>query len=373
MLQSSVLACGTHLEPSYGNTSAEIERAGFQIARKIKTFSGAVSPSNISRSMAETITGFSDAFVDELPDILLVLGDRYEMFAAASAALIHNIPLAHIHGGELSEGANDDAFRHAITKMSHLHFVSTEDHGRRVRQLGETADRVHVTGAPGLDSLVGNDIADRGELEEYLDLQLETEPLIATFHPVTLEPGKAIKQVREMLAALGETDRPVVITYPNADAEGPHIISEIDEFAAKHTRAVAVPSLGSRRYHGLMRLAAAMVGNSSSGIIEAASFELPSVNIGNRQRGRTRGRNVIDVSADRQAIGAAIRKAESRAFRESVKGMKNPYGDGNAAPRIARVIEAVDLGPDFIKKRFDDWAELPGSSDIWGSEKELHG
>ena len=295
------------------------------------------------------------------------------MFSAAAAALAHGLPIAHIHGGELSEGANDDAFRHAITKMSHLHFVSTEDHGRRVRQLGETADRVHVTGAPGLDSLSGDEIADRRELEKFLELPLETRPIMATFHPVTLEPCQSFSQIREMLAALAAVDRPVVITYPNADAEAAQIISEIEKFVAKHRLSVAVPSLGLRRYRGLMQASAVMIGNSSSGIIEAASFELPVVNIGDRQRGRTRGRNVIDVAADRTLIAEALDKAESDTFRKNLKGMRNPYGDGKAADRIADILQTTELGPALVKKSFSDWAELPNTSENPQRKRKIHG
>ena len=226
-LKAEILVCGTHLIPDYGDTASEIEDAGFAIARKIDTFAGATSPALVCRSMAMSATGFSQAFADDRPDIVLVLGDRYEMFSAAGSALVHGLPLAHIHGGELSEGANDDAFRHAITKMSHLHFVSTEDHGRRVRQLGEAAGRVHVTGAPGLDTLSDDEIADRNELEEFLKLPFESSPIVATYHPVTLEPCQSVAQIGEMLAVLENADRPVVITYPNADAEAGHIILEI--------------------------------------------------------------------------------------------------------------------------------------------------
>ena len=330
-LKAEILVCGTHLIPDYGDTASEIEDAGFAIARKIDTFAGATSPALVCRSMAMSATGFSQAFADDRPDIVLVLGDRYEMFSAAGSALVHGLPLAHIHGGELSEGANDDAFRHAITKMSHLHFVSTEDHGRRVRQLGEAAGRVHVTGAPGLDTLSDDEIADRNELEEFLKLPFESSPIVATYHPVTLEPCQSVAQIGEMLAVLENADRPVVITYPNADAEAGHIILEIRKFAESHSHAVAVPSLGLRRYRGLMQAACTMIGNSSSGIIEAASFELPVVNIGNRQRGRTRGRNVIDVATDRASIADGLSKAESDAFRKSLAGMENPYGDGKAS------------------------------------------
>jgi UDP-hydrolysing UDP-N-acetyl-D-glucosamine 2-epimerase len=372
-LQAAILACGTHLVPDYGGTASEIEEAGFEIAQEIHTFAGAASPDDVCRSMAKSATGISQAFADERPDIVLVLGDRYEMFSAAAAALVHSLPLAHIHGGELSEGVNDDAFRHVITKMSHLHFVSTQDHGRRVRQLGEASDRVHVTGAPGLDTLSDDEIADQKELEEFLKLPFETSPIVATYHPVTLEPYQSVYQVGELLAVLEKTDRPVVITYPNADAEAERIISEIREFAASHSHAVAVPSLGLRRYRGLMRSACAMVGNSSSGIIEAASFELPVVNIGDRQRGRTRGQNVIDVTADRVSIAKGLGRAVSDTFRKSLTGMQNPYGDGKASARIAHILKTAELGPALLKKTFKDWLEPPNPSESLQGKSKRHG
>lgn len=353
-IQSVVLACGTHLETSYGNTAHEIEQAGIRITHRVKTFAGAETPTNICRSMAKTISGFSKVFSKDRPDILLVLGDRYEMFAAATAALVYKLPIAHIHGGELSEGANDDAFRHSLTKMSHLHFVSTKDHARRVTQLGENPERIHVTGAPGLDAFASEDIADRVELETFLGLPLKEKPIIVTFHPVTLEPGTAAAQFLQLLAALSERVRPVIITYPNADSEGAAIINEIERFAADRRHVAAVKSLGSRRYCGLMKIASAMIGNSSSGIIEAASFELPVVNIGDRQRGRTRGANVIDVAPNRAAISEGLSMAESEPFRASLRGMENPYGDGKAAPRIVRALKTVHLDADLFKKTFYD-------------------
>lgn len=353
-LQHRIYACGAHFSADFGNTVDEIEAAGFKVAEKIETFVGTDGPREIVKSMALGLTGFAEAFFRNRPDMVLVLGDRYEMFAATVAALTSALPIAHIHGGELSEGAIDDALRHAITKMSHLHFVSTERHARRVVQLGEQPAQVHVTGAPGLDNLMDIDWPDISELEDTVGISLASQPILATFHPVTLEPQTVIAQVGEILAALDDVQRPTVITYPNADAEGKNIIGEIDRFVKARPWAVALPNLGVRRYFGLMRIAFAMVGNSSSGIIEAASFGLPVINIGDRQRGRTHGENVIDVPPGRAEILGALQRAADEAFRAKIAGMVNPYGDGKAGVRIAEILRNVDLVPGLLKKKFRD-------------------
>lgn len=353
-IQYRVLACGAHLAAEFGRTVDEIEASGFAVAERIETFTGAGGPREIAASMARGLTGFADVFSARRPDLVLVLGDRYEMFAAAAAALTFALPIAHIHGGELSEGAIDDALRHAITKMSHLHFVSTELYARRVIQLGEQPQQVHVTGAPGLDNLALIDLPDIRELEDAVGMPLPSPPILATFHPVTLEPESATAQIGEMFAALDELTRPTVITFPNADSEGEDLIREIDRFVQDRPWAVATPNLGVRRYFGLMQMGFAMVGNSSSGIIEAASFGLPVVNIGDRQRGRLRGANVLDVSPCRAEIVAALQRAGDPSFRASIDGMTNPYGDGKAGQRIANILRRMDLDPRLLKKSFYD-------------------
>ena len=353
-LQHRIHACGAHLSLDFGNTIDEIEASGFDVAEKIETFTGTQGPQEIANSMARGMTGFAEAFSRNRPDMVLVLGDRYEMFAAAATALTFALPLAHIHGGELSEGAIDDALRHAITKMSHLHFVSSESHARRVIQLGERPEFVHVTGAPGLDNLIDIDWPGVSELEDAVGLTLSPAPILATFHPVTLEPQSATAQIGEMFAALDEVQRPTVITYPNADAEGQDLIGEIDRFVQTRPWASAQPSLGVRRYFGLMRMGFAMIGNSSSGIIEAASFGLPVVNIGDRQRGRAYGANVLNVPPRRADILGALVRAGESSFRAEIDGMINPYGDGTAGIRIAEVLRKIDINPSLLKKKFRD-------------------
>jgi UDP-N-acetylglucosamine 2-epimerase (non-hydrolysing)/GDP/UDP-N,N'-diacetylbacillosamine 2-epimerase (hydrolysing) len=262
--------------------------------------------------------------------------------------------VAHIHGGELTEGAIDDAIRHVITKMSHLHFVATETYRRRVIQLGEEPWRVAVSGAPGLDNVLTMDLVAREDLEARLGLNMSRPFLIVTFHPVTLEHENTDTHLNELLRALADLDYGLVFTYPNADTGSRAIIDRIRRFATGRPNATLVDNLGTAAYFGLMKHAAAMVGNSSSGIIEAGSFKLPVVNIGSRQQGRTRGRNVVDVECSRERIVAAIRTATSKAFAAGLADLVNPYGDGHAARRIVEVLRSVPMDARLITKPFHD-------------------
>jgi UDP-hydrolysing UDP-N-acetyl-D-glucosamine 2-epimerase len=347
-LELRLYVAGSHLSHAQGLTLREIEADGFEIAMRIDALPQEDTPAAAARAFGETVSALAPVFADERPDVLLVLGDRYEMLAAAVAALPFALPLAHIHGGELTEAATDDAIRHALTKLSHLHFVATEEYARRVIQLGEEPWRVTVSGAPGLDNV--------------LTLQLDGGPdvsepfLLVTWHPVTLERNDAERQLGELLAALENAGIPIVFTHPNADPGRSAIAEAIERFAVTHEGTSVFVSLGTRDYFALMRRAAAMVGNSSSGIIEAASFELPVVNIGNRQHGRVRGPNVLDVAAESAEIETAIRRAGSAEFRASLHGLVNPYGDGQAAQRIVARLREVELGPDLLVKRFHEVA-----------------
>jgi UDP-hydrolysing UDP-N-acetyl-D-glucosamine 2-epimerase len=262
------------------------------------------------------------------------------------------MPIAHIHGGEITEGAIDDALRHAITKFSHLHFVATERAARRVVQMGEEPWRVTISGAPGLDHVHSLQLPDRKELEELVGLDFTPPPLLVTYHPVTLEPEETETQVANLLGALAEVGHPIVFTYPNADTHNRLIRRMLREFVGRHPQSRIVENLGTRAYFGMMRQAAAMVGNSSSGIIEAASFKLPVVNVGNRQAGREHGRNVIDVGYGREEILQGMRTVLSAGFRTSLADLVNPYGDGHAAERIVERLADVELGDRLIRKRF---------------------
>jgi UDP-hydrolysing UDP-N-acetyl-D-glucosamine 2-epimerase len=273
------------------------------------------------------------------------------MLSAAAAALPFVLPVAHLHGGEVTEGAIDNQIRHAITKCAHLHFVSAEPHARRVAAMGEEPWRIHNVGAPGLDRIRTARLLSRDELAQRLDLAPDDHWLIVTYHPATLEYQETGRHTDELLAALEKVDATCVVTYPNADTAGRTIIARLEEFAGRHDRVRLVRNLGDDVYLSLLRHADAMVGNSSSGLIEAPSFELPVVNVGARQAGRLRAANVVDVGPDRDEILAGVDAALTPAFRAGLSGMKNPYGDGHAAERIVRVLRTVELGATLTRKR----------------------
>jgi UDP-hydrolysing UDP-N-acetyl-D-glucosamine 2-epimerase len=343
-----------HLSPEFGLTIREIEADGFPIGERVEMLLSSDTPEGIAKSMGLGTMGFAQAYGRCRPDILLVVGDRFEMHAAALAALPFKIPVAHIHGGEITEGAIDDALRHSITKLSHLHFVSTREYANRVIQMGEEPWRVVVSGSPALDNLRTLTLLKPEELAARFGLSLNQAPLLVTFHPVTLEYEDTDWQVSELLEALRPFDLPVVFTAPNADTSGRVIARKIEDFVKDHPSAWIVPNLGTLGYLSMMRCAAAMVGNSSSGIVEAPSFELPVVNIGSRQRGRVRAPNVIDVGYGATEIAGAVERALCPAFRASLAGLTNPYGDGRAAECIVRVLRETPLGDKLLVKRFHD-------------------
>lgn len=353
-----LMVSGAHLSPEFGMGVGRVEADGFEVADRIEMLLSSDSPEGIAKSIGLGVMGFSQAFGRVRPDLLVVLGDRFEMYAAALAALPFLIPVAHIHGGEVTEGAIDDALRHSMTKLSHLHFVSTAEYGRRVEQLGEDPERIVVSGAPGLDNLRHVRTMSAAELETAFGVVATPPPLLVTFHPVTLEYADVETQTTALLDALDEVRLPVVFTQPNADTGGRRISGMIRDYVNRHADARLVDSLGLEGYFSLMRLASAMLGNSSSGIIEAPSFGLPVVNIGSRQAGRVRASNVIDVAPSRDAIRDGIRRAVRPEFRAGLAGLANPYGDGDASRRIVERLLSVELGPQLTTKRFRD---LPGT------------
>ncbi|EWY42512.1 UDP-N-acetylglucosamine 2-epimerase [Skermanella stibiiresistens SB22] len=353
-LDLRLMVCGMHLSATFGDTVERIHADGFPITERVETLLASDTPEAIAKSISLGVAGFSQCFGRERPDILLLLGDRYEMFSAAIAALPFALPIAHIHGGELTEGLIDDPIRHSLTKLSHLHLVSTRTYRNRVVQMGERPDRVFVTGAPGLDTIRGHQPTNAIELAARLGIALQPRPLLVTFHPVTLEYGDTARQIGELLTALDRLRHPTLFTFPNADTSGRTVMGAIERYVAEHPEAMAVRDLGSQDYFSMMTHAAAMVGNSSSGIIEAPSFGLPVVNIGTRQRGRVRARNVIDVAVTSGEIAAGIAQALEPGFRTSLAGLENPYGDGHAAGRIVRVLRDAPLGRGLIEKRFHD-------------------
>ena len=353
-LRLLLFVAGMHLEPRFGSTVETIERDGWEIAERIEILEQDDSPEAVATSVGRGVVGFARAYARHRPDILVVLGDRFEMLAAAVAALPFAFPVAHIHGGEVSEGAMDNQARHAITKLAHLHFASADVHARRIIGMGEEAWRVHTVGAPGLDRIRTMRLLSREELARALGLRAGARWIVVTFHPTTLEYQDTAAHVEELLAALDKVEGQLVITYPNADTAGQTIIERLEEFAARRPDARLVQSLGDLHYLSLLQHSAAMVGNSSSGLIEAPSFGLPVVNIGNRQRGRLRGANVTDVGYRRDEVLRGIEAALAAEFGERLRGIPNPYGDGHTAPRIVRVIREIPLGPELIQKRAVD-------------------
>jgi UDP-hydrolysing UDP-N-acetyl-D-glucosamine 2-epimerase len=353
-LDLQLFVSGMHLSPEFGLTVQTIERDDFTIVERVEMLLSSDTPESIAKSMGLGTSGFAQAFARSRPDILFVLGDRFEMHAAALAALPFKIPLAHIHGGELTTGAMDDSLRHSITKLSHLHFVSTEEYARRVRQLGEEPWRIFKTGALSLDHLKSIKLQSCEELESEVGLCLKPPPLVITYHPVSLEYERTPEQVRELLDSLGEFDLPMVFTLPNADPSGRIVMEMIRGFVRDAPAAVLVENLGTEKYFSLMAASAAMVGNSSSGLIEAPSFELPVVNIGNRQKGRVRAGNVIDVGNSKSEIVHGIQKALDLGFKKTLRGLVNPYGEGAAAEMIVRFLEKTDVEGCLIPKSFAD-------------------
>ncbi|MFA5093791.1 MAG: UDP-N-acetylglucosamine 2-epimerase [Candidatus Omnitrophota bacterium] len=354
-LDLKLIVTGSHLIKRYGETVKEIEKDGFPIAARIRISKGSDSPVSIAKSIGRAVEGFAAAYERLKPDIILVLGDRFEILAAVSAALPFRIPIAHIHGGESTEGLIDEAIRHSVTKMSHLHFTSARQYAERVAKMGEDPANIFCFGAPGLDNIRNLNLSGREELLKDLGLPHGMKIGVVTYHPVTLEKGTAGQQTRELLAAISRiTGVFWVFTLPNIDTEASAITGRVILFSKKNPqRAKVFVSLGRLRYLSLLKMADVMVGNSSSGLIEAPSFSLPVVNIGDRQRGRARGRNVIDVTfCERKAIERAIRKALSASFRKSLEGMKNPYGNGKASRKIVNKLKTVVLDDKLLKRRF---------------------
>lgn len=361
-LRLFLIVGGMHLSPEFGRTVNQIEADGFEIGARVDMLLSDDTPAGIAKSVGTGVIGFARTYAQKRPDILLVLGDRFEMYAAALAALPFKIPVAHIHGGEVTYGAIDDALRHSMTKLSHLHFVATEDYARRVRQLGEDPARVFVSGAVSLDNLRVMDLLGMTELETRFGLQLDPQnaPLLVTFHPVTLEFEQTEWQTSELLAALELAGLPVVFTLPNADTNCRTVIRMIKEFVRSHAKAQLVDNLGTQAYFSLMARAAALVGNSSSGIIEAPSFKVPVVNVGTRQGGRLRAANVIDVGYTRAEILAGIQRAVTPQFSASLRQLVNPYDKGQAAEIIVGKLKSVPLDDRLLLKRFRD---LPAPAD----------
>jgi UDP-hydrolysing UDP-N-acetyl-D-glucosamine 2-epimerase len=355
-LELQLIVSSMHLSPEFGMTVKAIEKDGFPVAERVEMLLSSDTDEGVSISMGLGAIGFAKAYSRLRPDIIVILGDRFEIHAAASAAAPFRIPVAHIHGGESTEGVIDELFRHSITKLSHLHFAATQVYADRIRQMGEKPENIFVTGAPGLDSIINLTLLSKDALAGELGIPSDMNWGVVTFHPATLETENTESSLKEILRALDSFPQVHwVFTFPNADTSGRTIIAHIKAYAAEKGKQASVfISLGQPRYLSVLKAAAVMVGNSSSGIIEAPSFELPVVNIGSRQEGRIRAKNVIDVpEGGRAAIIVAIRKALSREFRDTLKGLENPYGDGTASSRILQVLKSAPLSG-IMKKHFHD-------------------
>jgi UDP-hydrolysing UDP-N-acetyl-D-glucosamine 2-epimerase len=352
-----IVVMGPHLSPEFGHTFQEIEKDGFAIASRIEYLLSSDSDVGMAKSIGVATLGLADLFGAMRPDLLLLIADRYEMLAPASVALALRIPIAHIEGGEVSEGAIDDAVRNALTKMSHIHFTSTHAARERVIAMGEEEWRVHRAGAPSLDHLRRSKLLAREELERKLQLDLSVPAMLVAYHPVTLAQDTT-EEAGELFAALDEIPGQILFCYPNADAGSRSLIERSKTFLAKRGHGQIFTNLDALTYWSLLRHVSLLAGNSSSGIMETASFALPTVNIGMRQQGRERARNVLDAAADRNAIRKALEKARSQEFRDSLVGMANLYGDGRAAEKIVEVLTAVPLGRELLIKRHTQTAHF---------------
>ena len=351
-----LIVTGTHLSPEFGLTIKEIEQSGFPIAERVEMLLSSDTETAIVTSMGLGMIGFAKAYEKLNPDFLLVLGDRFEILSAVAAAVPFRIAVAHIHGGETTEGAMDELFRHAITKMSHIHFTSTLKYAQRIIQMGEDPENVFSFGAPGLDSIFKLDLLDKQKLAQEFMLPVEKNWGIITYHPVTLEKDGARIQIQELLKAVEKIPEIYwIFTLPNADTESRIIIKIIEDYVQRNTeKSKLFESLGQLNYLSLLKNTIVMVGNSSSGIIEAPSFKLPVVNIGNRQKGRIKTINVIEVPlCEEKFIEKAIKKAISEHYKDSLKGIKNPYGNGKTSEKIIKTLKNV-LFPNLIKKQFYD-------------------
>lgn len=354
LLNLQLVVTGMHLSPEFGLTINEIKNDGFMVDRCVEMLVSSDTPVGITKSIGLGLIGFADAISELEPDMLLVLGDRYEIMAAVVSAMINRVPIAHLHGGEATEGLIDEAIRHSITKMSHLHFVAADEYRRRVIQLGERPSSVFQVGGLGVDNIVNLDLLKRDTLEESLGLHFKEKNLLITFHPVTLDSKSSEDQMVELLAALHELeDTYLIFTMPNSDTDGRVLFKQIGSFVSEHKNASVFTSLGQLRYLSCVAQVDAVVGNSSSGLAEVPSFKKATINIGDRQRGRIKAKSVIDCGPDRSAILQAIQNVYLGEFQNDLKSVVNPYGEGGASQSIVEVLESANLD-NLIKKSFYD-------------------
>lgn len=352
----NIVATGMHLSPEFGFTYKEIEKDGLEIDEKIEILLSSDTPVSISKSMGLALISFAEYFSRKRPDIVIILGDRFEMLSVCCAAMNERIPIAHLYGGETTEGAVDESIRHSISKMSYLHFTANEEYGKRVIQLGENPERVFNVGAMGVENILNTKLLTREELEDSINYKLDRKYAIITFHSVTLEKKTSKKQFENILKVCDKyNDMKYIFTKANCDEGGRIINSMIDDYVSKNNNAVAFESLGMVRYLSAVKYAAMVIGNSSSGIVEVPVFNVPTINIGDRQKGRLQGDTVINCKPNFADISDAIEKARSDEFKDKIKNSKNIFGDGNTSDKIVRIIsEFLRNEKVHLKKKFYD-------------------
>jgi len=353
-LQLQIIATGMHLSPEFGNTYQQIESDGFTIDKKVDIELTSDSEIGISRSMGLGMIGFASAFDDLKPNLCVVLGDRFEIFSAVSAAMIAKIPVAHLHGGETTEGAFDESIRHSITKMSHLHFVATEEYKKRVIQLGEQPERVFNVGGLGIDNINKLKLLSKESFEKATNFKLGKKNILVTYHPVTLEHSTSKVQFKGLLDSLDELqDAKIIFTKANSDTDGRIINSMIDDYVASHANTISFTSMGQLNYLSALQFMDGVVGNSSSGLLEAPSFKIGTIDIGDRQKGRIKADSVISCPPKKESISQSLGKLYSKDFQNIVNSTKNPYGYGGASEAVLDIIKNFNLD-NIVKKTFYD-------------------
>lgn len=350
-LNLQLVVTGMHLSPKYGMTKNDIIEDGFTIDEELPILLDCQGRDKNAREMGLAITEYVGAFNRLNPDILLVLGDRYEIFAAAAAAMAMNIPIAHVAGGEITEGAIDEQIRHSITKMAHIHFPGVEVYAENIRNMGEESWRVFNVGDSGIENIKLTELMSKDKLKESLGVEVDENTILATYHPVTLEVDEVEEQIHNLISALEKIDNTIIITYPNSDNGGDIIIKALDEFGAENKNVHLFKSLGSLRYLSVMELCGLIVGNSSSALIEAPYMKKPVINIGNRQKGRLMAENIIQTGYESDEIYNAIKKAFSPEFKEFVKNVESLYGEGNTSEEIVKVLKTIELGKKLLQKK----------------------
>lgn len=352
-----IVVTGMHLNHEYGSTWKTIENDGYEINKKVEMLVGSDSANAITKSVGLGIIGFADAFQDMKPDLVVLLGDRFEILSAAVSSLLNQIPVAHIHGGELTHGAYDDEIRHAITKMSSLHFVATDEYRARVIQMGESPSSVWTVGGLGIDSINEIDLMSKHELEQNLKFKFGRKNFLVTFHPETSTHQDVSADTEELLSALSVVDANIIFTAPNADTKGHIIYEKLSKYVIQNShRACLYKSLGQRRYFSALKYVDAVIGNSSSGLLEVPSFKKPTINIGSRQKGRLIADSVICCEASSKSILRALEYAFTREYQSNLMDVINPYGDGGASERILEILEKLQIKN--VKKTFHDLGEV---------------